>query len=311
MFGIGIITVTIVIDPYGELNFVKTKFNNKKFASNYTTGPFLLSEKLKTDKYSLIFGTSRTQLVNSSMIHGDLLNYSTSLYANPSDVYNVLRQFNEIQLRNINTIYYLVDTHVFTDKKSLYEKLNLHSNIDFYRQVFSGLNMKKIHYAISCVRRNLGRYDNYLNEFGENIYLRHKIFNPKSKIDHFRIPSFTKSSIEYLQKIDSFCKKENIKIKYFTPVYNIWYLKKVDLELYRLQFKAFLTVIDKIYDFHLIDDISYDYNNFTGTDHYNTITTAKVMSILESNESSIIINEENIDEKFDTMAIKIREHNGY
>jgi len=306
LFTIGTIIVTVIIDPYGELNIFRTDFNKKKYASSYTTGPFLLSEKLKYDRYSLVFGTSRTQLINSSMIDGKILNFSTSLYANPSDVYHVLKQLNERQLSNIDTIYYLVDTHVFTDKKSLYENLDLHSKRDFFKQVFMSLDSMKIRNAVNCVNNNIKGYDYYINEFGENIHDTHRIFDPNSKIEHFRIPAFTKKSIAYLKMIDTLCKSKKLKIKYFTPVYNIWYLKKVDMELYRLQYKAFLTAIDQIYDFHLLNSISYDYHYFTNVDHANTEANRIIMKLLLSEEKSVIINNKNIDYRFESIIRKIK-----
>ena len=305
LFVVVTIIVTLIIDPYGDLNLIETKYNKKKFASSYNTTPFRLFEKLKSSKFSLVFGTSRTARVNSTMVAGNILNIS-SLYANPTDVYHVLRQLDKRQIKNINTIYYLVDTHVFNDKVSLYEKFNLHSRTDYYKQVLLGLDKKKIQSSIACVENNIGMYNQYVDEFGAVVFLKERIFNPESKIEHFRIPAFTKDSIKYLNKVNTFCTKNNIKIKYFTPVYNIWYLKKVDMNLYKLQFNAFLEVIDKIYDFHLVDSISYDYKNFTDVDHFNTKTTKQIMISLENDENLTYITKQNIDSMFRMLNEKIK-----
>jgi len=296
--------VSVVIDPYDDLNLFKEDFNKKKFRFSYNTTPFKLFNKLKKNRYDLVFGTSRTGRFNSSMVRGYMLNFS-ALYANPADVYNVIVQLSEQQKKNIGTIYYLVDTHVFKDKTSLYEKLNLNSKLDYYKQVFFGLDMKKIESAISCVKKNFSGSNQYVDEYGASIFENDPVFNPATVIEHYRIPSFTKDSIDYLKKIDIFCKTNNIKIKYFTPVYNIWYLRIANMDLYKKQFKAFLSAIDGIYDFHLVDDISYDYKNFSDSDHFNTDTSRKVMLSLQNEENVTFVTKENIDGVFNLINKKI------
>lgn len=293
-----IVIVNLIIDPYQEYDFFKFDFNRYKFSTSYETIPFKLSQKLKDDRYTVVFGTSRSQLISKNIANENIINFSSSLYGNPIDVYNVINQFDKTQLNNIKEIWYLIDTHTFNTKSSIYQNLNIDSKKDFLLQTISNLNIHKIELAYETINSNLKQnYSYYLTEYGENIKIKEdNYFNGIITSDQkARIPITTTKAIEYLDRVDKFCKQNSIKIKYFTPIYNIPYLKKCDLNLYKDQFKEFLKVIDSFYDFHYIKNISNDLTLFSNLDHVNTKGTKYLIDLLKNNSSDYLITNSNLD----------------
>ncbi len=294
------IVINLIIDPYGEFNLFKFEFNKFKTFTSYDTFPFKLLEKLKNNKYILVFGTSRSQLINSDLAKENILNFSSSLYGNPVDVYNVIRQVNKKQLKNIKEIWYLIDTHTFNSKNSVYANLNLHSKKDFITQSISNLNIDKIKASYRTITSNLNKNNTYyISQYGETIKIKEKVFDGIiGKNDIMRIPITTKKAIKYLSKVDEFCKKNSIKITYFTTIYNLPYLKTCDLNLYKNQFKDFLSVIDGFYDFHYVKNLSNNIHLFSNHDHINTEGTTYLIDLLRNRSDDYLVTKKILNIKY-------------
>ncbi len=303
------IVINLIIDPYREYDLFKFEFNKIKISSSYETFPFKLFEKLKSDNYTLVFGTSRSQLISKDLAQANILNFA-SLYANPIDVFNLIRQFDKNQISNIKEIWYLIDTHTFNAKNSIYETLNLNSKKDFFIQTVSNLNMDKLNNAYSTITSNLKKnYIYYVSEYGETIRVEDKYFN--GIIDEnqkIRVPITTHKAMKHLSKIDKFCKENNIKITYFTTIYNLPYLKRCNLDLYKAQFQEFLSVIDGFYDFHYVENISINMNLFSNLDHPNAEGTRYLINLVQNSNDKYFITKDNINLHFKNIKFQIQNY---
>jgi len=302
-----IAVVNLVIDPYGEYRLVNSSYSEKKFSTSYSTTPFVLYKKLSQKPYTLVFGTSRSQMISSKLAQRDILNFSSSLYGNPIDVFHFLRQLGPQQKKNIVEIWYLIDTHTMKNKISMYEKISLNSSKDFIVQTFLNFNIHKLKAAFSTVENNLNKnFKSYIDEDGANIQNENHIFNGIINSDiKLRMPSYNKDSLEYLNKIDVWRKENNINIKYFTPIYNIPYLQVAPLEEYVKQYRSFLNVIDGFYDFHFVEGISEHLEYFVDRDHVNTEGTRLLINQLKKESLDYIVTKENIEVKAKVILNKI------
>ncbi len=95
-----IVTVNILIDPNLENAFIKHKLNAKTFSRTLISSQ-ILYDKLKDNKYSLIFGTSRSAKISSKMLHANLLNFSLSLYGNPKSIQFFLNSLDKNQVNQL------------------------------------------------------------------------------------------------------------------------------------------------------------------------------------------------------------------
>ena len=228
------ILAKIIIDPYNEFNLLKLPINKIKYSISTKVTPYLLSNKLLQDKYNLVFGTSRSSLIDSALLNTNTLNLSSGVYGNPTDIYHFLSNLSKQKLDNINTIYYLVDYHVFNTKQSYYENFS-YPNTLFLRIISSlkTFHVNDIESAYLTVKYNLKNYKNYkISEYGNIIH--DKLYLPTKKKNFVNFVyteplTFSTKSFHDLKRLNEFCMKHQIPIIYFNlPIYSK-YLKTFDI----------------------------------------------------------------------------------
>ena len=89
------------------INFICNKkiynilFNkNSKVYFSDSINTSILAKKLETEKYSIIFGTSRSHQLQYDDSGINILNFSGSLYGNSLNVLDFLNQLNKKQISN-------------------------------------------------------------------------------------------------------------------------------------------------------------------------------------------------------------------
>lgn len=209
-----IITVNFVIDPYGEFRFFEGNYNKLKLKAEKTTA-LNVASKLENAKYALVFGSSRTMLIDKDILGKPVLNFSTSIYNNPGDILALLKMFNEQQLKNISEIYYLIDINSFHYSAAAPEMADKGSLL---LETVRNVGPEKIEDAWKCLKANLEGYSetdypNNVDKFG-SLHKMDRGF--KEEIPFFDSHFLTPYYLNSLSEIASFCKKNTLKIKFFT-----------------------------------------------------------------------------------------------
>jgi len=304
-----IIFVNYIIDPKMENNYFRHSFNEKKFDFGFYSS-FVMYDKLKNDKYVLVFGTSRTGRLGKDSIKDNVLNFSTSLYGYPEKVYNFLSKLDEKQILNITKVFYLIDFHTFG--KSLGETNMVYGDF-FLKNVYSmyTFNQNKIWSAISTTQKNiLGDTNKYISEFGYEIVDEELDFIPEKSTGDIRLyrtvvldkVSYSDKQFEYLEKIDIFSKKHNIKVKYFTPVFNDIFFKAIyERGFFDIYISKVLNKIDKLYSFLYMDNISNDNKYFFDVGHYKMEVQNLMIKNMENENSEYVLNKLNKDDYLEKL----------
>lgn len=209
-----IITINFVIDPYGEFRFFEKSYNKLKLKAEKTTA-LNIASKLEHDKYALVFGSSRTMLIDREILGQPVLNFSSSIYNNPGDILALLKMFNQRQLKNITEIYYLIDINSFHYRSTSPE---MTSKSTLLLETLKNIGPVKIKDAWKCVKTNLEgysktEYPNNVDEFG-SLHKLEKEFN--EKIPFFNSHYITNFYLKSIADILAFCNKQAIKITFFT-----------------------------------------------------------------------------------------------
>jgi hypothetical protein len=286
--------IYIIVDA--EMVFNKS-ITNKKFGYTQYYSKYQY-DKLKENKYSLIFGTSRSQKLSSDELNINLLNFH-NIYGEPNGILNFLSQLNEIQIKNIDHIYYLVDLVAMRDEPNI---INYKSNtfIDKIIHILPLSNLS-IKHTLRDLKYNILKNSiyYYIDKDG-SFYLNDKnqsaILN-KNKKHKASIKSIKKTkSIDTLIKLDRFCKKNKILITYYTPTNS----DKMSINVETINFlwaELLNKGIDGFYELYYIDGISNNqlnnnYLNFTDETHLNYNSMNKVFKdiVLDKNSSRFIQN---------------------
>ncbi len=208
-----VFTINILIDPYGEFRLIEWDHNILKLKSEKTTA-LQVATKLYTDKYALIFGSSRTMLLSSEIMEEPTLNFSTSIYNNPGDILAFLKILDKQQTKNITRIYVLIDVNGFHYTKSA-PFLNSKNRLRIEK--IRNIGPQKIKDAWECLYTN--RYENkfinnnYIDDFG-TLHKQSSHFVNKDLI--FSSGTITEFYTHSLKEIASFCKRNKIKVTFFT-----------------------------------------------------------------------------------------------
>ncbi|WP_319777804.1 ankyrin repeat domain-containing protein [Maridesulfovibrio sp.] len=207
-----ILTVNIIIDPYGEFRLIEGNYNKLKF-KNLKSSALKVASKLYDGQYTLVFGSSRTMLVSEEILGEPVLNFSTSIYVNPGDILALLKTLDEKQIKNIKQIYYLIDINSFHYESSAPE---LASKAALFMESFRNIGPDKIEDAWKCVKNNVGpepEHPNFIDEFG---VLHKKDESYKDNVVVFNSHFVSQYYLDKLAEINSFCIKNRVKITYFT-----------------------------------------------------------------------------------------------
>jgi len=286
-----IFTVYIFVDPEQIFNKSITRY---KFAyTNYYSKHQY--ERLKHKRYSLIFGTSRSQSISSRELNRSILNFH-NIYGEPSNIFNFLKQLSNQQIKNIDHIYYLVSLETMRDgyngldysKYGLWDRL-----IETFP--LNSLNLKYlIRDIVYNIRQESIRY--YIYEDGSQFVINTNqttMLNQKNYQN--RNSAIEKNnSIKSIIAIDNFCKKHKIKITYYTPTYSDKYIINYD-NIYFLWKNLLDNGIDGFYCVYYIQDISdkivdNHYIYFSDSSHLNYFSMNRVFKsiIFDENRSHFI-----------------------
>jgi len=272
------IIVNIAVDPYREYGLTNTKI----YFQSYYTVPFKMYQKLSHENYILVFGTSHSSTISSEILNHPTLNMSTSVYGNPADVYYFLANLDKRQILNIDKIYYLIDYHIFEDKISDYADINFNSKIDFIYQTANNLNKKKLLRSVDNILKNiLGNNTTEITDNGEFVYVRPVAYNNIVYDEKIRF-TVSDKAFEFLAKIDSFCKEQNVEIIYFKSIFSRYFLQNVDYESVRSQLSSVLNIIDEVYCLMYVEGVSENLNNFRNPTHHINKAAEIEINILQS-----------------------------
>lgn len=282
--------INIAVDPNAEYLLWTHPLNKNKYFATDKTTPIVLSQKLKTKPHALIFGTSRTNSVSEDNIGKEVLNFSSSLYCRPADVYYFLQHLSSKQKTNVSEIYLLIDPQCFYPYKSIYQNIVLEFDFSYILNTLKHISRDKCLRAISTVIRNVSDNNGYVNENGVVVHAKHPPYNPSLKeLEEEKNGAsyvYDEETIEYLRKINVFCTENKIPITFFTGIFNHYYLRQLNFQ----NFANFLTkVLDKIpclYSFLYLEDVSNNLSHFYDFGHYKQEITDLQFQILRSEELS-------------------------
>ena len=259
-----------IIDPYQNNNYFSSNINKLKFFTSKNAINSHIKD-LNYNKYTLVFGTSRSLRVTPDIINDKIitLNY---VYGNPYCVNEFLLTLNDRQISNINRVIYNLSNHVFGEKVCSEDlNINNYSFIDYF-------NLKTLENSFRTIYFNLtNKYYNSVSNYGyvfdnENI----KYFSPiklsnRSYQSQLKLLKKTNlsidSSFKELNRVDAFMKKNSIDILYYTDMTTDYYFSLLHLEDIILFNKRISENVDEFYAFNYIENFSDNYNNFSNASH--------------------------------------------
>jgi len=282
------------------------KYDNRIFENNKISYDIQFSrtlfDKLKEKKHTLVFGTSRSHLIDSTMLQKDVLNLH-SIHGRPDSVYSFLDQLNHKQLSNIDEIFYLVDIHT-VNIKGVY--------IDYNRKEFD--IVKKITVTKVDIVNSFESF--FSNSFiTPNGYPSGVDKNKKSIVHDQLKPinsqDYTLKGVEMIGKINEFCINNDLKITYITPTFPDKTLNSLNLIVEKEKWTKLLDIgVDKFYAFWWVDGVSNlkqndYYLSFHDASHLNYSAMRDIVSKLNNDNMHVITNLESLNLYFDYMESQL------
>jgi len=303
MYG-SIFLLYLVVDPEQIFNksITKYKFGYTKYYSKHQY------EKLKSHKYILIFGTSRSQALSSKELGEPLLNFH-NIYGEPGDILNFLKQLDKQQIQNTKHIYYLVSLDTMRNDINLLD-YSVYTIWDEVAEAFPLGNLS-LKYLMRDIINNIRRKSIYYyvdDDGSQFIYDKNKttVLNRTVK-QSFNINLKKSKSIETLLKIDTFCKKVGIKITYYTPTYTNKYTLQKE-QLFFMWKQLLQGGIDGFYALYYLNGTSNEvigkrYTKFLDASHLNYYNMNKVFKniVLDEDSKYKIKDEQTLVEYFNKM----------
>lgn len=297
-----IFSVNFVIDPYGEFRFVESVFNRFKFEAHMTTA-LQVASKLTNSKYSLIFGSSRTMLISEHLLGEPVLNFSTSIYRNPGNVFAFLEMLNDQQVKNIKHIYMLIDINGFGYTNIAPEMV---SRNKLRLAAFENISPKKCLDALDCMRRNICSSsqpkDNYIDEFGVLHALAHK-FEDKS------ITFKSECSNYYITKLLSvkhYCSTYNIPVTFFTVPWFRSLPEKLQIDLNKILNEIKSKSIPLV-DLQFCNELYGKENFFLDSSHMNAAGLNIFIQKLKSSTPSVELSCSGMQNEYDLSQMTYNE----
>jgi hypothetical protein len=286
--------VYILVDPKMIFNtkFIKNHFSYTKYYSKHQY------EKLKEERYSLVFGTSRSHKISTRQSGVKLLNFH-NIYAEPNEILNFLQQLTDKQIKNIDNIYY---HFYFGNLRGEYAMLDYknYGFINKLNEIFP-ISKSNINNIYETIKYNIytDKIKGYIDYDG-SAYVIDKtksFYQDEIIINHINSKKslYDVMVLNQIGKIYQFAKKNNIKLSIFTPIFtnmvNNKEYYKVTKELYT---KLLTTYIDSFYCLYFIDGISnYEkegyYQAFYDNSHLNYIYSNNIFNkyIINSDDYKI------------------------
>lgn len=279
--------INIVIDPYGEYDFVHTALNKKKYFADANTTSVMLAQHLKKAPYTLVFGTSRSNHISDKFLQTPILNFSSSLYGRPTDVLFFLKHLSNEQRKNISEIYYLVDLGCMID--SHYNTDPSRFTFDYYFKTILSLSRKKLLRSFNTIMRNLfdkGGY--YIDHHGAVVTRVFSDYEPtKEDLEHNRNAyyfSCEEKAMDALSEIDAFCRQNQIGITYFTDIFSSACLQHINFDCLSTFLTKVTNHLPALYCMMYIPEYSCNFTNFYDRDHHKDNITEIQCMILKSEE---------------------------
>lgn len=263
----------IAVDPEQFFNHSLTKYKFR-YTNYYSKYQF---EKLKSSRYSLVFGTSRSLKISTEAQVSPFLNFH-NLYGEPAEVLNFLQQLDDKQIKNINTVYFLVSINTMVAEEKELLDYSRNTFIDKLHAAFP-LNMLKLKYLLKDITINLFNKttDFYIAEDGSKFVYDKNISSiiPRNSNTEVKTRSYHNQAIDELLEINKLCKDRNISIVYYTPTYSDQHLADFPLpDLKKMWKQLFNGGIEGFYALYYLEGISNiherdRYPFFTDSSHLN------------------------------------------
>ncbi len=297
IFYIFVLLLYITINPKNENSFF---INTIMEESSFLTSKYLFN-KLKNDKYTLIFGTSRSAKISSKMFGSNVLNLSQSIYGNPNDVLYFLNLLDKVQWNNINKIYYLVDNHTFLKRTYYnfdYSSCVLLEQIKHFDANNLVLSIRSIYFNIFNIKPFKG-----INTDGST-YNNNEQLARKYQFDYYDFKKefqFNKHEFTILKDIKTLVDKNNKEIIFFTSTMNLYYLKSMKKDLFLSHRKQLIENCGNLVELSYIHPISNKIYNFTDPTHMTTTQTKYVLdNLLKNKNYTYTVNSDRYDEFYKT-----------
>ena len=314
LLGVVLIVNIFLINPsngYNYINFLDVT-NHKLKYDKFTAK--IVYEKLKKEKATLIFGTSRSALVSSEMLNEKVFNLN-GLYGNPFSVYSFLESLDEVQIKNINKVYYLVDTHIL--KSSDHLKYGLrdvnYKNyfLSFIEMLQDGVSMNRLYDSLNCFKSNYITKDNsqYVDKYGGYIVVNNKQNKYFQKYEYSKYTfdndyfEYTNEALEVLAKINQFFQEKKIEVVYFTATFSPYFFYNMNMENEFQKYSNVLLKIGKIHFLQYLDNISERVENnylvnFSDPSHLNYKSLNYIMNDVIESKAYFVKNEEELKKIF-------------
>lgn len=282
---IALFMINVLIDPYGEYQLISHPLNKNKFYADSKTSPVSYAQRLKKKPYALVFGTSRSNHISDKHLGQDVLNFSTSVSGRPTHVNYFLKHLSQEQLSNIREIFYLIDVICFVPSE-------FHSNpskkdFSYYLGTIKSVNRYKFGRAISTLLRNtVVKCGYYISEDGVVVSEKFDQYHPdQEEIDRDRnsyLISCHEEALQNLSEVQEFCTKNNIRITYFTDIFNVHCMQCWNFE----SLAQFMTKITKriphLYSLMYMEGFSSQMEYFEDLNHHKDELTVLQCDILKS-----------------------------
>jgi hypothetical protein len=305
---IGILSIFLLLSFVVTVSFIGTTyipFDNWKRSN--LDAPLLndIYKNLEKQEYYIVFGTSRTNAMSEKTFGSDTINLSSYVYGNPISVDKFLKTLSKKQVKNIKRIYYALDIKCFQKDRYLvdYEKFTI---LSFIFNQLKNISKESISKSIGDVLLNLGYIENnfYLSKNGNVIALKDKRFDGRFINGRERLKGKT-YYLANLKNVDDFAKKNNIEIIYFSPIFSGPYIQHdLDKDFIYGLYKDILEVINNMYFFFYIEDISNDLSLFSDYAHLSIKETDKFYSD-KKKWNKYLINSDLLKGKVDNIWQKI------
>lgn len=256
------------VDPYAE----RQGGQFKTFVANTMTVRKFM-RMLEEQPRIVVFGTSRSRLMDSEMLGGEVVNLH-ALYGNPKAVRDFLSRLNDHQLGNIREVYYLLDRHTF--EGDAYRDIVDYTSTVGVLGAWLGRGGNYARDAFDKVFLNVrGGWNYEIRDNGASRFVVDPVFDGRSRATpEHRIT--TADTIAALAEVAAILRGHGVAVHFFTPPLPQEYWPLMDVDGYQAQMRAFASVLDEFTDMTVLDGISTERSLFEDSSHLNMAGTRRV-----------------------------------
>lgn len=274
-----VFTFVELVDPKGENNF---SYGLEYNYSSSILNARKLMQVLSKRPSAVIFGTSRSTYLSPDILGVDVLNMHV-IYANPHAVLNFLSRLDDNQLSNITQIFYLLDYHVFNNKK-FYDPVDYEDDWQRFFYKVKSLGFSSVKASWQKIVNNLTNANvSYVNPDGYVVVNGEKTFDGKIRGESWT-QDFREVTVSLLAKVEAFAKNRGIKTTYFMAPFPLATLSRLDIVKHESFARAVLKYIDGYYDWTYIASASPFNEQFSDASHPKFNLLKRVFSELRTDE---------------------------